>query len=201
MKIKHMLSVCFTALILATTGYGQTTKPARDYLSVPGPLRFNKISYNLVWTSHPAAYFYKQEYIAAGDNVEKFKTLILLDFVTGRSAIKDVVDSKIAELKKLKETNPVVNYEIFENKGEYMLDFLLSENTPDGKVISIVERNVYRYKTVVDKSGEKGVLLFGVSERSYGDDIDKFFASLKLHKKDLLNAVAAFEIPVITIVK
>ena len=91
----------------------------------------------------------------------------------------DVVATKNAELKKMKASNPVVNYETFEKDGEVMLDFLVSENTPDGKYLSIVERNVYRYKSVVDKNGQKGVLLFGVSERAYGDDIDKFFPNLK----------------------
>jgi len=82
-----------------------------------------------------------------------------------------------------------------------MLDFLLSQDTPDGKYVSIVERNVYRYKDVTDKNGQKAILLFGVSERAYGDDINKFFSNLKAHRFDLINAVGTFEIPTITIPK
>ncbi|HEY8657741.1 MAG TPA: hypothetical protein VIL78_01815 [Hanamia sp.] len=201
MNIKHIFSVCLTGFVMTTSVYAQTDKSSTDYLSVPGPISFEKTDYNLVWTSHPLDNYYKQEYIERGDSVEKFKTLILLDLITGNTKIKDVVAIKIAELKKLKKTNPVVQFEVFENKGEYMLDFLVSENTPDGKLVSIVERNVYRYKTIVDNSGKKGVLLFGVSERSYGDDIDNFFAKLKTNRDDLINEVGTFKIPDITIIK
>jgi len=201
MNIKHIFSVCLTGFVMTTSVYAQTDKSSTDYLSVPGPISFEKTDYNLVWTSHPLDNYYKQEYIERGDSVEKFKTLILLDLITGNTKIKDVVAIKIAELKKLKKTNPVVQFEVFENKGEYMLDFLVSENTPDGKLVSIVERNVYRYKTIVDNSGKKRVLLFGVSERSYGDDIDNFFAKLKTNRDDLINEVGTFKIPDITIVK
>ena len=68
----------------------------------------------------------------------------------------------------MKATNPLVNYEMFQKNGEYLLDFLLSANAADGKTVDIVERNVYRYKTFTDKSGKKGILLFAVSVRSYG---------------------------------
>ena len=91
--------------------------------------------------------------------------------LAGDSKPADLVNAKIAELKILKETNPVVNYETFQKNGEYMLDFLISENASDGK-INILERNVYRYKSGVDKTGKKYVMLFGVSERSYGSESD-----------------------------
>ena len=104
-------------------------------------------------------------------------------------------------LRRLKKSNPAVNYDVFEKNGEIVLDFLVSANTPDGKDMSIVERNVYRYKAVVDKNGQKGVLLFGVSERAYGNDIDKFLSNLKAHKLALMNLVGAFALPAITITK
>jgi hypothetical protein len=97
----------------------------------------------------------------------------------------------------------MVNYEILENpkNQEYILDFLLSQNNPDGKSMSIVERNVYRYKAVTDKSGKRGVLLFGVSTRSYGNNIDKFLVSLKSNRNQLINSVSQFSIPQISIAK
>lgn len=195
--LTSLVTLLFSAIL-----YGQNNKAVTDYLRVPGPIVFERKPYNLTWTSHPATNFYKQEYIAAGDIVTKFKTMILIDFVTG-SNIKDVVGAKIDELKKLKEANPMVNYEILENpkNGEYMLDFLLSQNAPDGKSMAVVERNVYRYKIATDKSGQKGVLLFGVSTRSYGNDIDKFLASLKSNRNQLITNVSQFNIPEISITK
>lgn len=200
MNLKNKITTVLLGFLLTTVAFGQTTKPT-EYLGVAGQISFDKTSYNLAWTSHPTDNYYKQEYLAKGNTIEKFKKLILLEIITGETKLKDVVATKIAELKKMKASNSVVNYETFEKDGEVMLDFLVSENTPDGKYLSIVERNVYRYKSVVDKNGQKGVLLFGVSERAYGDDIDKFFPNLKAHRFDLINLVGAFDLPEITVVK
>lgn len=203
MKNNLRLSILAIAFVSAALSYGQNNKSSTDYLNLPGPIVFQKKSYNLVWTSHPANNFYKHEYMAKGETVAKFKSMILLDLITGNADIKDIVAAKVGELKKLKETNPVVNYESFDNPkiGEYMIDFLLSENTPDGRAVSIAERNVYRYKSITDKSGQKGILLFGVSTRSYGDEVNKFLVALKATRNDLINEVAKFSIPQITIAK
>src|SRR6185295_11081977 len=118
-------------------------KATTDYLNVPGPIAFDQKSYNLSWTSHPADNFYKQEYLTKGDNADRFISMVLLDVITGDVNIRDIVASKVAELKKLKETNPVINYETLDNPktGQYMIDFLISENAPNGDP-GIVERNV-----------------------------------------------------------
>ncbi len=79
----------------------------------------------------------------------------------------------------MKESDPIVNYDIIEKDGEIMLDFLLNKNSSDQKDLDVVERNVYRYKSFADGNGKEGVLLFGVSERAYGEGIDNFFIALK----------------------
>jgi len=203
MTKKTTLLIILTGFIFLATGHAQTIKPANEYLNVPGPVVFEKKSYQLDWSSHPAANFYKQEYLVKGDTTGKYKTMVLIDVIVTNKNIKDVVAEKLAELKNLKRTNPVVNYETFDNAaaGEYMIDFILSANTPDGKYISIVERNVYRYKTFTDKSGNKGIMLFGVSTRGYGNDIDTFFAALKSNKQTLVNQVATYKLPEINITK
>lgn len=200
MPFKTILTTILIGLLLTTSTFGQTTKPT-EYLGVPGPITFDKVYYNLAWSSHPSNYYYKQEYLAKEDTLEKFQHLIVLEIITGKTKVKDVVAAKIAELKRMKVSNPVINWETFEKSGEVMLDFLMSENTPDGKLLSVVERNVYRYKSIVDKSGKKGVLLFGVSDRHYGNDIDNFFKTFKAKRFDLINLVGAFDIPEISIPK
>lgn len=185
-------------ILFSIISLGQTNKPATDYLKVPGPIVFNKSTYKLSWSSHPSAAYYKQEYLPAGNTANSFKKMILLEVLAGDSKPADLVNAKIAELKILKETNPVVNYETFQKNGEYMLDFLISENASDGK-INILERNVYRYKSGVDKTGKKYVMLFGVSERSYGSESDSFLNALKKTRSVLTNAVATFLIPKITL--
>ena len=201
MIIKNKIAILSVGLLLATASFGQATKTVIDYLRVVGPISFEKNSYNLAWTSHPADNYYKQEYLVQGDTLEKFKRLILIELLVGKTKIKDVVATKIAELNKIKAGNPIVQYQAFEKGEEIILDFLLSENTPDGKLVSTVERNVYRYKNITDKNGQKAVFLFGVSNRAYGNDIDNFLLNLKDNRHDLLNAVDAFDLPEITIAK
>lgn len=202
-KMKKILiaSVLLTALMSFKNASGQNTKPVTDYLKVAGPIVFDKQSFHLAWTSHPAENFYKQEYIPKNDVIARFKTMILIDLITGNQNIKDVVGAKIAELKKMQQRNPVIKYEVFENpkNGEYMLDFLLSQNSPDGKSMAIVERNVYRYKVHTDKAGKKGILLFGISTRSYGNDIDQFLVALKSNRNKLITSVSQFNIPEVSI--
>lgn len=175
MEKSRKLSILLTGLIMSTIAFAQTNKLATDYLHVPGPIAFDNKLYHLNWSTHPAANFYKQEYIVKGDETDKYNAMILVDVITGDAVIKNVVTAKVAELKKMKEANPVINYEVIENPkaGEYMLDFLLTANAPDG-TITIVERNVYRYKIFADKAGNKGVMLFGISTRSYDTAVAGF---------------------------
>lgn len=192
-----------SALALSTVLSGQTKKTVTDYLGLPGPIIFDSKTYKLAWASHPASNYYKQEYIVAGDNLDRFNTMVMVELVTGDIKIKDAAAAKLAELKKMKASNPMVNYESFENPatGEYMIDFLLSQNTADGKAISIVERNVYRYLPFKGKNGEQGIVLFAVSTRSYGDKINSFLTSLKAKKSELVNKVAAYKLAGLRIVK
>jgi len=103
------------------------------------------------------------------------------------------------ELKQLKITNPLINYEVFQKNGEVLLDFLISQNSEDGQKVIIIERNVYRYTSFVGNKGQKGVLLFSASERAYDKNVDSFLLALKKNKSLLLNAVAAYSIPPISI--
>lgn len=169
---------------------------AADYLQTPGPLLFGGKSYSLSWSAHPSPAYYKQEYLQAGEAPARFKKMILLEVVTGITDLKSVVNAKAEELKNMKANNPLVNYQVFDNssKGEYIIDFLVSANDANGK-LSVLERNVYRYKQYTDTKNNKGILLFGVSERSYGADADTFLKNLPSTKQELLNLVAKYTIP------
>ncbi len=178
--------------------FGQEKSPV-DYLGVPGPLSFDAKAYQLAWSAHPSENYYKQEYVVKGDNVAKYQSMMLLEVAIADATIKDIVSDKIAELKRMKTSNPVVNYEMFEKNGEYILDFLLSANSPDGKTIHILERNVYRYKAYTGKDGKKGVVLFAISTRAYGEESDKFLLNLKATRSKLVNAIAKFSFPAIVV--
>lgn len=206
---KHFTMIKKTALIIAAvftyavSTIAQTKSKATDYLNVAGPVNFDKKAFFLDWSSNPVANFYKQEYLAKNEITGQYNTMLLIDAVVSNKTVAAVAAEKIEELKKLKINNPMVNYESFNNPttGEYMIDFLLSANTADGKQLSIVERNVYRYKAFTDKSGKKGVLLFGVSKRSYGNNINSFLTALKTNKSELVTQVSKFTLPEINIKK
>ncbi len=199
MKQRTMSAILLVAVLFTGHSFGQTGKPVAEYLNVPGPVVINNGSYSLAWSAHPSPGYYKQEYIGAKDNLQRFRKMVMIEVLTGDARPADLAKAKMAELDQLKKSNPIVNYEVFQKNGEILLDFLLSENSADGKKISILERNVYRYRSFTDKAGKKGVMLFGVSERSYGKEADAFLSSLKKNKAVLLNAVAGFSIPEISL--
>lgn len=190
------------ALALSTALSGQTKKTVMDYLGLPGPVVFDNKTYKLAWTSHPTNNYYKQEYIAEGDKLDRFNTMVMVELLTGDIKVRDAAAAKLEELKKLKVSNPTINYESFEKAetGEYMIDFLLSQ-TGEGNATSVVERNVYRYLPFKGKDGEKGIVLFAVSTRSYGVKINSFLTSLKAKKSDLVNKVAAYKLAELKIAK
>ena len=166
-----------------------------DYLHLGDKYRFDNKDYELVWSSHPASNFYKQEYILPNENVEKYKRLILIDFIEGDLDPKDVLSSLANSLENSKKQNPVINYKVYEKNNEYMIDFIMSENSQDGKDVLILERNVYRYFRI-NTPKRKGILLFGVSDRAYTKkEMNNMFSVLKNNKLELVNKVAKIEVP------
>lgn len=198
---KQFLLFIFTAVIfLPSMTYSQTNKKAPEYLGVMGPINFDSTSYKLDWSSHPADAYYKQEYLPAGQVTGKFKSMLLLEVLVSDQTVKEIAAQKIEELKQMKQTNPMVNFNSFENPntGEYIVDFLLTANKADGS-ISIIERNVYRYAAFTTKSGQKAILLFGASQREYGNKATAFLKGMKTNKDKLVNLVAKYQLPGITL--
>jgi len=166
-----------------------------DYLHLGDKYRFDNKDYKLVWSSHPASNFYKQEYILPNENVEKYTRMIMIDFLEGDLTPKDAISNFVNNLENSKKQNPIINYQMYEREDEYMLDFIISKNSQDGKEGLILERNVYRYFRI-NTPKRKGVLLFGVSDRAYTKkEMDNMFSVLKNKKLDLVNKVIQIEVP------
>jgi hypothetical protein len=187
-------------IFISAISSGQTST-VKEYLGIKGPLSFSKKNFNLSWTSHPSATYYKQEYVETGVDPEKYKQMLMVEVLTGTATPKELVSGKMQELKTLKATNPLVNYDVISNAktGEYILDFLISANSPNGTPI-ILERNVYRYMKLPVSAGG-GVVLFAVSHRAYDKEIDTFLAGLKNTRNKLMTEVAAFKLPPVVIKK
>ena len=166
-----------------------------DYLHLGDKYRFDNKDYKLVWSSHPASNFYKQEYILPNENVEKYTRMIMIDFLEGDLTPKDAISNFVNNLENSKKQNPIINYQMYEREDEYMLDFIINKNSQDGKEVLILERNVYRYFRI-NTPKRKGVLLFGVSDRAYTKkEMDNMFSVLKNKKLDLVNKIIQIEVP------
>jgi len=183
----NKLVTTFFFLLISIIGFSQN---AENYLQTEKTIKFDNKDFNLVWSTHPNEIYYKQEYLTKDQNVEKFKTMITIDFLKGDFKIKDLVNGKIQELGNAKKSNPIINWTVLEKDGETILDFLMSINSKNGKELLLVERNIYRYT-----KNENGLLLFAISERAYGNEIDAFFKNLKENKNNLIIKIGDFKIP------
>lgn len=171
----------------------------KNYYGIPTILNFNNTNYKLLASYHPNEVYYKQEYVPTNETGEHYNTMLIIDFVITDKPTLSIVQHKEMEVTARKKNDPVANYEQLENDDlrEYMLDFMMSEG--DGEKLTLVERNIYRYKTYTDKSGKTGVLLFGLSQRGYGDGLKSFFTSIKENRINDINKVGAYQIPSINI--
>jgi hypothetical protein len=95
--------------------------------------------------------------------------------------------------------NPLVNPVVYKKNNEIVIDFTMFKNSFDGKSLSIVERNVYRFKATKDKNGQNCVVLFGVSERVYDENCAAYLAKKNKNKMALITQVQNFKIPQFTI--
>ena len=196
------LKAFFIFVFLACTNvfsFGQGTPPVINYFRTPDVLTFDSVNYKLVWSSHPAGFYYKHEYLPERENIDHFFNMVLIEFLKGDFTAKDLAANKIKELQLRKTTDALCNYAVIKssNGNEYVLDFILSESG-EGK-LKTVEWNCYRYKEYTDKSGHKGVILFGVSNRAYDDDSLQFLKTLPQRRPKTRNNVIKFEIPAIEV--
>jgi hypothetical protein len=184
----------FTIILFSFAPFADHTA---DRLGVTGPLVFGNTNFKLAWTDKPNDTYYIQEYLPAGETVDKFRQMLTIHLFEKDITTQDAVKQKVAELVKRKLTDPICNYKAIESPDgkEFMVDFLLSENKHD--VMDIVEFNIYHYKQIV-VDGKKYLIVYAYSKRSYGDDIKPFLKNLKNERIALLNNMIAAQMPVIT---
>lgn len=200
MKNNLILINLSVMLIISGLCSGQPKKSAVNYLGIQSPVSFQSKAFQLVWSSHPDASLYKQEYLQSGDPFPNYKSMIMIDFVITTSTVDQAINMKIRELEQLKLSNHDVNFEIISNAatGEKIIDCLIGQTAAD-EGNSLVERDIYRFKSVKAKSGEKGVFLFAVSTRKYGRDIKPFLTKLKTERPILIKEIAGITLPVLNI--
>ncbi len=189
-KINILLSMVFLTL-LATTINAQGVK---NYLGIKKTITFENKTYHLVWSVHPNENYYKQEYLPKGEKLERFNSMITIDYLKGNFRIEDLVAQKIQELKIAKKSDPITNYNVFKKDKEIILDFLMAAWSKNRKKVLVLERNIYRYVNT-----KKGVTLFFISKRFYGNKMLPYMKNLKKTKNQLIESFGKVQIPKINL--
>ncbi len=194
--LKRMFRTLRTLVGLGMLGWGLAgpvaAQQAVDYLSMPGPMQVNGIEYHFAWSSHPGPIYYKHEYVPAGQRVERYDDMLMIDVITERAGPVEMARSMITQLEKLKQTNPVTQYEavLGERPQEIILDFLMSDVDEGGGVL--LEWNAYRYVPY----GDNGTMLLAISHREYGESVMPFLRDeLKAYRKRMTAGLVATPLP------
>jgi hypothetical protein len=184
-----MLVPRLAALVVVAASLLTPVMAQDEALGIPGPIVFEDTTFDLAWTSHPSDTYYKQEYLPAGETVEAYSQMFMIDVLVEGATPESAAADMIAGLKERQASDPVVNFDMIANEatGELILDFLLSD-TSSGAVI--VEWNAYRYVPHGD-----GLALFAISRRGYDDDASDFIGRLAEWRTRSIEALAAMELP------
>jgi hypothetical protein len=186
------------AAVIASVSLVAPVAAQEELLGIPGPIVFEETAFELAWTSHPAPAYYKQEYVPAGQVVESYAEMFMVDVLIEGQTPESAAATMIAGLEERKTNgDPVVNYDMISNDatGELILDFLISD-TSSGEII--VEWNAYRYSPTADGSG--GLTLFAISRRGYGEDgATQFLEGLTGWRETSIQELAVMDLPAITI--
>lgn len=187
------IGVTILVVLFALTTSAQ--QAIKNYYGIPETITYDSIEYKLSASYHPNEHYYKQEYLPLGTSFDNYKSMLIIDFYVTEAPAQQLAQLKIKELENRKATDPVTNYDTFDNKnlGESMLDFILSDANKDK--ISVVEHNLYRYQNYTDKKAHKGILMFAISTRGYLEGIEKFLKKVKKDKMANINRLGTYSMP------
>lgn len=168
---------------------------ADDRLGVPGPIEISGTRYQLAFADEPQPGYVKQEYLPEGQTLDRFETMVLVEFMEGATVPADVVRPQVQMLEERRAIDPLVNYEIFlaEEGDGIILDFLLSGETEAGT--RIAEWNAYRYVAGENPNGKAGGWLVRISRRGYGKEITPFLGRLRDSRAGDVAALVALGMP------
>lgn len=167
-----------------------------DYLGLPGPIALGDEQYELAWSSNPQDNYIKHEYVPAGQTVEAFEDMVIIETLIGAIEPLQAAAAQVENLNQGRPNDPLLNMDLIENEasGEALLDFLLSDRTAEGELV--IEWNAYRYAPYEDGEGNAGILLFALSHRAYGEENGRaFLESLGTFRTDQIQALASAPLP------
>lgn len=179
--------------ILLCATFGVLAAGKEDRIGVPGPIGFGDTEFVLQWSSNPSPELYKQEYVPAGQRVERYESMVLIDVRPLGAGVAEAVRAMIEQINVRKASDPVVNFDVIVNEAgdEVLLDFVMSSSDASGV---IVEWNAYRY---APGPGGQGTTMVGISRRGYDEAARDFLVELKTRRAQdirILSALQPFDI-------
>lgn len=187
-----MKRIGFSLLLTVISVMAFSQDEVVDYLHVGKTLKFQDKKFELKWCQHPIEAFFLQEWLPKGETFDNYEQMLSVSLSFSETlSVKYFVDAKVHELEERKKSDKCCNYLVYENDGEYIIDFLVSDGA-DG-LLNVVEADIHHYKPVVI-DGKKAIQLNFYSRRAYGDDIIPFLKSLKDKKTDWINELTQMKI-------
>ncbi|RYM30856.1 hypothetical protein ERX46_17390 [Brumimicrobium glaciale] len=169
-----------------------TLNSPKDFLGVGEKIIFNKKEYSLVWSSNPSNNYYKQEYLPDGKTLKEYNDMIIIESLIGDLSVEDAVKFKISELDQLRNTNPVVNYNVYDRGNEKIIDFVISDGA------YIFEWNLYKYK---NEKG-KALVLYAYTYRDSlvnNDALKPFFGRIRDNRDEMIKQLGELKLPKVKI--
>src|SRR5271165_1916109 len=119
MTMRNIVCRIFTILFLIQSLCGkaicQDSNPA-NYLGIKETQVFDSVTYKLSWSSHPSESYFKEEYLPVGENSERYKNMLLIDFLITNSSAYDLVQNQVKILVERNKTDMACNYEVFRSE-------------------------------------------------------------------------------------
>lgn len=146
-----------------------------EYFNAGNPIKYCGENFSFVWSAHPQNIYYVQEYLPEGETLEHYNKMFTVSVIFWDRSPLESVQAKVAELEQRKNSDPITNYMVAENNGEYILEFIVSDS--NGGKMNTVEVDVHYYRQM-EINGRKATVLCFFSERAYGDNITSFIQSI-----------------------
>lgn len=167
-----------------------------DYLSTGSELSFNNEKYDLAWSSHPNATYFKQEYLRKSDKLEKYEKMLMVEAIKTTLNPEKASQMKINELANIKKVNPIVSFKQAQasNQNDKIISFTISGG-------NILEWNVYRYQQQQIEN-ENMIILYAYSYRNYvstKEDVTKFMAYVKNNENKMIETITKTNVPKVKI--
>lgn len=164
-----------TLTISLLCSLGLSAQTVTEYFNAGNPIEYCGTEFSLAWSAQTQENYFIQEYLPEGESLEHYNQMFTVSVIFWDRTSLDAIQAKIAELEQRKKTDPVTNYIVAENNGEYILELIVSDSN-NGE-LNTVEVDVHYYKQMTINGRNASVLTF-YSCRGYGDDITSFIQSI-----------------------